>query len=314
MTRVVFLFLDGVGLGDDDQGINPLAAAVTPALDSLLGGKKLVASSGAIVASQASMMPTDAAMGVPGRPQSASGQAALLTGVNAPVLIGEHYGPRPEKQLRQLLEGETLFTQVLKAGGTAAFVNAYPSGYFEAVERGRRLHGAIPYAADAAGLELATSKDLMAGRALSVDFTNAGWRDSLGYDRMPLRTPAEAGQILARLSADHDLVFFDQWLTDILGHRRDLAGATTLFEQFDSFLGGLLEAIDGAQTLVVISSDHGNVEDCSRKRHTENLVPTVLVGPGHARLSREITDLTNIAPLLLSQLAAGGSDAARRRP
>jgi hypothetical protein len=29
MTRVVVVFLDGVGLGDDDSQVNPLAAALT---------------------------------------------------------------------------------------------------------------------------------------------------------------------------------------------------------------------------------------------------------------------------------------------
>ena len=146
------------------------------------------------------MMPTDASLGVRGRPQSATGQTALLTGLNAPQLLGEHYGPRPNAQLREMLEGDTLFSRALAAGRRVAFVNAYPAPYFEAVARGKRLHGAIPHAAQAAGLPLRTAEDLAAGRALSVDLTNAAWRSGMGYDEMPIWTPAEAGAVLARLA------------------------------------------------------------------------------------------------------------------
>lgn len=302
MTRVVVLFLDGVGLGDDDRAVNPLARASMPALTGALGGARLLATSGRVQTSRASLVPTDALLGVEGRPQSATGQAAILTGLNAPALLGEHYGPRPDHRLRQLLEGDTLFSRVLAAGGTACFANAYPVGYFAAIERGKRLHGAIPYAAQAAGLPLRTAEDLLHGRALSVDLTNAGWRNGLGYLDMPMRTPQEAGQLAAELACRHDLLYFDQWLPDMLGHRGDLEAAVTLFEQLDSFLGALLDALNLDETLVVLISDHGNVEDCSQRRHTYNPVPTVLIGTGHASLAASIQDLTDLAPALVSLL------------
>jgi 2,3-bisphosphoglycerate-independent phosphoglycerate mutase len=195
MTRVVVLFLDGVGLGDDDPQVNPLAAARLPVLTGLLGGRRLVAGSGRIDAAQATMIPTDAGLGVPGRPQSATGQTALLTGRNAPKIVGEHYGPRPNAVLRAMLEGPTLFTRLLAEDRSAAFANAFPQGYFDAVARGKRLHGAIPHAAQAAGLRLRTAEDLRAGRALSVDLTNTAWRDTLGYGDVPLWTPAAAGEV-----------------------------------------------------------------------------------------------------------------------
>ena len=36
------------------------------------------------------VVPTDACLGVEGRPQSASGQTTILTGINAPALLGYH--------------------------------------------------------------------------------------------------------------------------------------------------------------------------------------------------------------------------------
>ena len=43
--RVLFIFLDGVGLGIDDPNINPFARLEMPFLQSLLGGNKLLANS-----------------------------------------------------------------------------------------------------------------------------------------------------------------------------------------------------------------------------------------------------------------------------
>lgn len=298
MTRVVVLFLDGVGLGDDDQQVNPLVAARLPVLTSVLGGRRLVAGSGRIDAIGATMVPTDAGLGMPGRPQSATGQTALLTGRNAPVLIGGHYGPRPNADLRAILEGPTLFTRVLAEGHTVVFANAYPQGYFDAVARGKRLHGAIPHAAQAAGLRLRTAGDLLDGQALSVDLTNAAWQ-GMGYPAMPLWTPAEAGRVMARLASGHDLVFFDNWAPDVAGHRGDLAESVRVLEEIDAFLGGLLGAIDLERTLVAIISDHGNIEDLRARGHTENQVPTVLIGAGRQRAGEAIRDLTHVMGAVL---------------
>lgn len=298
MTRVMVVFLDGVGLGDNDPQVNPLAAARLPVLTALLGGRRLVAGSGRIDAAGATMVPTDAGLGVPGRPQSATGQTALLTGRNAPLMIGGHFGPRPNADLRAMLEGPTLFTRVLAEGRSVAFANAYPQGYFDAVARGKRLHGAFPHAAQAAGLRLRTAEDLLARQALSVDLTNAGWR-SMGYPDMPLWTPAEAGRVLALLSASNDLVFFDNWATDVVGHGGGLDASIVILQDIDAFLGGLLAAVDLEQTLVAIVSDHGNIEDIRARGHTENLTPTVLIGAGQARAADAISDLTDVMGALL---------------
>jgi hypothetical protein len=309
MTRVVIVFLDGVGLGEDDARVNPLAAAHLPVLAEALGGRRLVAGSGRIDAAQATMVPTDAGLGVKGRPQSATGQTALLTGRNAPMILGEHYGPRPNAALRAMLEGPTLFTRLLTEGRTVAFANAYPQGYFDAVARGKRLHGAIPHAVQAAGLPLRTADDLAAGQALSVDLTNAAWRNAMGYPDIPLWTPFQAGKVLARLSASHDLVFFDNWATDVAGHGGKLEESVRVLEEIDAFLGGLLADVDLEHTLVAIISDHGNIEDLRAKGHTENLVPTALIGAGHQRAANGISDLTHVMPMVLDAVRTVASNA-----
>lgn len=93
--HILFIFLDGVGLGVDDPEINPFAGIEMPVLQELLGGRKLLAASAPFEGDRATLIALDASLGVKGLPQSATGQAVLLTGINVPAEIGEHYGPKP---------------------------------------------------------------------------------------------------------------------------------------------------------------------------------------------------------------------------
>ena len=47
MTRIVVVFLDGVGLGEHDSAVNPLVAARLPVMAGLMDGAPLVAGTGA---------------------------------------------------------------------------------------------------------------------------------------------------------------------------------------------------------------------------------------------------------------------------
>ncbi len=73
--RVLFIFLDGIGLGADNPEINPFARVEMPFLQSLLGGQKMLATSAPHDGERATLLPLDAALGVDGLPQSATGQA-----------------------------------------------------------------------------------------------------------------------------------------------------------------------------------------------------------------------------------------------
>jgi 2,3-bisphosphoglycerate-independent phosphoglycerate mutase len=67
-------------------------------------------------------------------------------------------------------------------------------------------------------------------------------------------------------------------------------------------LGGLLAAWNDEQGLLIITSDHGNIEEKDHRQHTFNPVPTILVGRGHATLAEQITDLTDIARVVRQML------------
>ncbi|MGQ9841061.1 MAG: alkaline phosphatase family protein [Anaerolineae bacterium] len=307
--RVLFLFLDGVGLGPDDPTVNPLARAAMPNLRRLLDGHRLVAGSTPLETGRATVVALDACLGVPGMPQSASGQAALLTGLNVPALIGAHYGPWPNQAIVNLLANGNLFWAVRRAGKQAGLINAYPPSYFAAIQAGRRLYSAVPQAVVSAGIPLRTADDLHAGRALSADFTGRGWHERLGLTATPLLTPAVAGARLAALAAELDFAFFEYWLSDYAGHGQDMDEALNLLAMLDEMLGGLLAAWDDRTGLILITSDHGNLEDLSTRGHTTNPVPAILIGAPAARrrMAAALHSLPDIAPAIMRALVMGAA-------
>ena len=102
-TRILVLFLDGVGIGPDDPDRNPFLQAKLPAFRGLWGGRVPTLSDPAPAGSRGVAFPMDATLGVEGLPQSGTGQVALLTGRNAPRIFGRHFGPWPPVSLRPLL-------------------------------------------------------------------------------------------------------------------------------------------------------------------------------------------------------------------
>jgi 2,3-bisphosphoglycerate-independent phosphoglycerate mutase len=300
-----------VGLGEPDPRRNPFAAAHAPTLAELAGGPWLhglrrVAEPGRTVAA------LDATLGDPGRPQSATGQSTLLTGRDAVAVMGGPYGPWPGPRLRAFLERDTLFHDAAAAapGVGGALANAYPDAYLDALARptGRHRRARAPaavVAARAAGVPLRGREAWAAGRAVAPDLDGSGWHRSprggaggAGAADGPRggggRGVGREAARLAALAADHPLTYLDVWLTDQVGHRAELATATALVERLDRFVAALLEALPSRVTLVV-SSDHGNLEDALDRRHTHAEVPLIVLGPAAAAFS-EARDLRDVAP------------------
>jgi 2,3-bisphosphoglycerate-independent phosphoglycerate mutase len=299
--HLLFLFLDGVGLGSDDPLTNPFARASMPNLQNLLGGNRLLMNALQetyevrpaprlrdqaipihpplhLETQRASLLGLDACLGVSGLPQSASGQATLLTGQNVPAALGYHYGPKPNPAVAAYLRNGNLFNMLKESGRKAGFLNAYPPRYFAAIQSGLRLYSAIPLAATSAGMALHTSTDLLAGRAIAADFTAQGWHTHLGLTDTPLLSPEEAGVRLAELARKYHFSMFEYWMSDYAGHNQKMEEACALLESFDQVLGGLLDAWNDHEGLILLTSDHGNLEDLSTRRHTYNLVPALLIG------------------------------------
>ena len=188
----------------------------------------------------------------------------------------------------------SIFKRLAELGQSFAFVNGYPLIYLQAVhlpyrgqtepfgaptERWARRLGpaAAPFAFAAAGGELATFDEVRSGQALCHDLTNRAARDR-GSD-LPLRTPEEAAEVVARRSSQADFTMFDYFLTDEAGHLQDFALAERALADLDAFLRSLLERLPLAKTSLFVTSDHGNIEDLRRRNHTLAKVPLLLFGP-----------------------------------
>jgi hypothetical protein len=304
MPHILTLFLDGVGLGNDDPERNPFSRARLPHLTKLLGGLPLILDSTPLENEVATLVSLDACLNVDGTPQSATGQASLLTARNVPLEIGAHYGPKPNSEIRDIVQKSSLFSEVVRRGGKVTLLNGYPPGYFDAINRRHRLYSVIPLAIVSAGLELQTAEDMQAGNAFSADFTGEGWSARKDFPPVPVYSKAEAGRRIAEVAQRFALSWFDFWPTDFAGHRRDMDLAITMLESIDEVLGGLLAAWRSDRDLIVLISDHGNLEDLSQRGHTLSPVPCLLIGPLNLRreFTRDLADLTDFTPAVLRVL------------
>jgi len=293
---VLMIFVDGIGIGGQDRSRNPFARARTAHLRAACGRIE-----GPAVRAGALVVPTDATLGLPGLPQSATGQTALLTGVNAAERVGRHVHGFCTRALAGLLDGGSVFATVASRGGRATFANAYTPEFFRSE---RRFLSVTTVAMRKAGLPLRTLKDLETGAAIYHDVTNRALRER-GYD-LPELSPEEAGRRLVALASSHDFTLFEYFLTDQAGHRCDMDRGVTLLERLDRMLDAVLDASDPHHLLVVVTSDHGNLEDLATRTHTRNPVPTMLWGAGRDAVAGEIRTLADVAPALLRHLGRRG--------
>lgn len=294
--KIIFLFADGVGLAPTSD-TNPLSFADTPALNRLLGGP--LTSERVQQQDRLLLKGIDANLGVPGLPQSGTGHVALLVGVNAPALHGRHQPHAPPIAQEGLLAEQSIFRQVQARGGTALFANPFGPRYWQALAVRKVRRSASVIAAMGAELRLRDLDDYRAGRALAWDISGAMLHGREGSD-LPLRTPAEAGAILASLSDETSLVFFECFLPDLAGHGRAAQSDEEALTLLDGCIGGCIEAMDAATTLV-LTSDHGNIEDRTTRVHTRNPVPLLIVGPA-APIFAAVEDIAGVAGAIMEAL------------
>lgn len=300
VPRALFVFLDGVGLGPATAH-NPFATLRLPAFERLAGGQRWTADAEPVRRPRHGFVPIDATLGLEGLPQSGTGQAALFTGENAAAVHGRHFGPYPPTTVRSLVAERSVFAQLAASGVPPehlAFANAYPDRFFRFVER-RGRWTVTTLAAHSAGVRLRRLADLRAGRALAADVTAEGWH-AFAPD-LPVRSPEEAARHLADLTARHALTLFEVFDTDKAGHSQDPDRAAAVLARLDAFLGALVDRLPD-DALLVLSSDHGNLEDLGTKSHTRHPVPLLAWGPG-ADAFAEAESLLDVTPQIVGRVS-----------
>ncbi len=288
---VLLFFIDGLGIGTRGPQ-NPL--------DELADAEPLAIFRDETIKTihEGIIIPTDACLGVEGRPQSASGQTTILTGINVPQLLGYHKQGFPNAAMLEILREHSIFLQLTRAGiGPITFANTYTQRFFE--ERPRWV-SATTAAMEAAAVPFRQVADLKAGRAVFHDFTNQLLIER-GED-VELRSAEQAAQVLASLASEHRFTLYEYFVTDKIGHKQDVQLARTTLQNLARLIRELLVRIDLDRTSVILTSDHGNIEDLSSRNHTLNAVPTIVWGANRFHIARQIKTLADITPAILQTL------------
>ena len=292
-TSVLLFFIDGLGIGkrgpfnplDNLPGAAPLAVFQDETPETFLDGV---------------VVPTDPRLGIEGRPQSASGQTTILTGVNAPAAVGYHKQGFPNQALLEIIANHSIFRQLVDAGvQPVTFANAYTSRFFN--ERPRWV-SATTAAVEAAGLRFRTIDDVKNDNAIFMDYTNR-FLIELGLD-VTERSEAEAATVLAHIVAENRFTLYEYFITDKVGHAQDMDKARTVLTSLALFIRELLIKLDLERTTVILTSDHGNIEDLSIRNHTLHAVPTIIWGAQRAQVAARIQTLADITPAIVALLAA----------
>lgn len=279
--RTLFILVDGLGLGSDNPEVNPVYSGVCPNLLSLL-------------TSHAS--PIDARLGVPGIPQSATGQTALLTGVNAARHMGRHVSGFPGPALRKIIQGNNIYDQLAALGFSSTFANAYYVSDVKEVET-RKLQSVTTVAALKAFGGVRDTALMEQGKAVYQDLTRESLRGR-GYEGA-LQTPAQSAQALVSIAREHDFTLFEYFQTDRAGHKGTWEDILRILGLFDEFLAELLPFTREEGVLFVLTSDHGNIEQFGARSHSMHPVPLVATGAGSDFLKQTVSSLTDVTPALL---------------
>lgn len=290
-NSVILFFVDGLGIGRRGDE-NPLWQCEAGPLAHFEDEDREIESGGVLAR-------TDATLGVEGRPQSASGQTTILTGVNAPKRLGRHKQGFPNEPLREIIREHSIFKRLSESGSVPSlFANAYTPQFFEGTPRWK---SATTVAVESAGIPFRKIPDLLGRRSVFHDFTNRSLRER-GFD-VPEFSPADAAEILAGLAKVNRFVLYEHFITDKIGHDMDMDRAKAHLPELALFLRKTVERSDPARTTVILTSDHGNVENLSVRNHTLNKVPTVIWGRRASESADKVKDLTDIAPLVRGLLA-----------
>lgn len=297
-----FIFWDGVGYGTKDPKRNPFFSASLPTFRRLLGGEVPSLGFKRYSSDTVSLSPVNTTLRIPGLPQSGTGQTAIMTGLNASKFVGKHFGPHPYSTLIPVIKEKNMFVRLKEMGRSFFFANGYPQRYLDHIlgPKGRVPTIALSYLS--AGGTLNSHEQIKARNAVSADIAGTRWHE-LGHPDVHPTSPVEAGRLFHHLGSNVDLIFFEYFVTDHAGHSQELPLAVEMLERMDGFLEGILSSFDMENDLLLMISDHGNIEDLSVKTHTMNPVPLIVIGRSHQHFASNIRDLTHITPAVISYLS-----------
>jgi bisphosphoglycerate-independent phosphoglycerate mutase (AlkP superfamily) len=140
-------------------------------------------------------------------------------------------------------------------------------------------------------------KDILAGRSIFQEYSNR-WLNQKGL-QLPEFTPEKAAEILYNSAQHYDFLLYEYFQTDIFAHRRGFDDQLQLIKNLNTLMGKLISLLDPAKDTLLVTSDHGNIEDSTQKNHTCNPVPLIVWGYQGDRLRDGIDAITDVTPAIL---------------
>jgi 2,3-bisphosphoglycerate-independent phosphoglycerate mutase len=298
MKKLFLFFIDGIGLCQQESPLSNLFTKIT--------GKNLIAGNQPDFFDSGVICSADATLNVPGRPQSATGQAAIFTGINASEYLGYHLTALPNEKLVELIEKQSLMKSLAENGISVTSANMYSKEFFQ--KRAARRRNAFPVSTltiKASGVPFRYYADYDKGEAVFADITNRLIRER-GYDIEEIFPEKAAGNLLNILEANQ-FVFFEYFMTDVYGHKRNKEKLEESVDILNRFTETVWSGIKENDTAMLIISDHGNAEDLTTGNHTTNNVPAILLTKNiidTRKFAESIHSLVDIYPWVLEYFSS----------
>jgi hypothetical protein len=290
---VIFIFLDGFGLGKESD-TNPLYLYGLPSLESRLHTKLINGAS--YRSNNCFLSGIDTILGVDGIPQSATGQTSLLTGKNAQAALGYHLPAFPDSKLVSIIQKHSILKTLANSGLKVTFANAYTETYFNKVDVS---YSVTTHCVKSAGIPFRMIRDLLDNNAVYWDISRESLKSRMDSPPDPI-DPFDAGTHLSSLTQDHSFVLFECFESDLIGHSCKLDTAKIFLEKLDRFFAGIFSTMTH-DTSIVVCSDHGNIENCSKGSHTENPVPLIVIGPAAPHFDH-VAAIDKVTPAIINYL------------
>ncbi len=292
MKNILLIFLDGVGIGEEDYEFNPFFKYEFKTFKNIFGEvpslHKQVLRNGDVI-----LFPTDARLSVEGLPQSGTGQTSIFCGINASKIINQHFGPFPYSTLIPIIKEKNIFKHFLDKNEKVFFANAYPQIFFEYINSGKKRLSVTQWCVKSNSMKFNDVDDVLNGNALTPEITNAHWNIKLNYHLPEINSEISARRLL-KISTENKLTVYEYFLTDHFGHGRIKDEMGSNLKVLDDFLFTILTEYDKTTTSIVICSDHGNLENLSIKTHTLNPALTIVASKKAEKFYEEVKNISQI--------------------
>lgn len=290
MSLLLF-FIDGIGIAGRDQADNGLAGLFKNAMHPL----KLtdLEQGNAVYFPGGGGTAADAILGVPGIPQSATGQATIFTGINTQKLLGYHLTAFPNSKLVKLISRRSLMKRLKKDGVHVTSANLYSEEFFKRRSLGHKNRFPVStLTIKASGVPFRMYEDYLEGRAVFADITNELIRQR-GWD-IEVISPEKAAENMLNILDEYQFVFFEYFMTDLYGHRKDRSAVKKEIDKLNRFTDRIVQE---EKHDIIVVSDHGNAEDLSSGDHTTNPVPVLFLSGNRDKAGQFLHKLSGLDQL-----------------